>query len=563
MSERFTRVFSLPQNLYAENAPILIEAGAITKDNHTGKVFVQLKIRNITDSKIKAMTVKLNCNDTAGNPVGDPVSYQYLDLDAEYQTVFGNKSAISLPDSASRSFTFVVTEVVFDDLSSISLEQAIWEPLPEEKELLCDTLSPNLLEQYQITYGDDCCYKAKIYKDLWQCACGHFSKMDHLCPICGNANSLLDVNLEDLQKECNDRLEAEAKQAEEDRIKFARAKKKLMIASIIAAPFVILLIVFGCLSSKYNEVINSDFYGALSDSLEEFDSSGFVSTMEYDFFDKKISMNLQEKNDNGFAIYDPNADITLEQYTLYLTLESTNNQVTEVAYTTAKELGYNLDIEMNLYLNDDAKTLFMANKNGETIHFILDMQKEKAKVLPQMEKKVQTLLDEKKYYDVLDYIDDNIMDSNVDEQYITFKDSAVFSNAQNYANAMNKYDNSVSVEDFNIIISSLDEVDDSFRDTKDLKKTVKSEYKKIKSFSGTYTKPDGEDTDFLRIKDGKVTTGTIYSYIGERTHGTYPIEQKKENGKITYEILWGKISFKGSQVTLSSDTSYGGTYTKK
>ena len=36
MSERYSKVFALSENLYATGSPIIIEAGALQKDNQTG-----------------------------------------------------------------------------------------------------------------------------------------------------------------------------------------------------------------------------------------------------------------------------------------------------------------------------------------------------------------------------------------------------------------------------------------------------------------------------------------------------------------------------------------------
>ena len=49
MSERYSKLFSLPENLYAEGAPVIVSAGNLLKDNQTGKVLAQLKIKNITE----------------------------------------------------------------------------------------------------------------------------------------------------------------------------------------------------------------------------------------------------------------------------------------------------------------------------------------------------------------------------------------------------------------------------------------------------------------------------------------------------------------------------------
>lgn len=59
MSERYTRLFALPENLYAEGSPVLLSAGALLKDNETGKVLVQLKIKNIGSKTIKAAKVRV------------------------------------------------------------------------------------------------------------------------------------------------------------------------------------------------------------------------------------------------------------------------------------------------------------------------------------------------------------------------------------------------------------------------------------------------------------------------------------------------------------------------
>ena len=64
MSERYTRLFSLPENLYAEGAPILITAGALLKDNQTGNVLAQLKFKNIEGKKVKAIKAQLTLLDT-------------------------------------------------------------------------------------------------------------------------------------------------------------------------------------------------------------------------------------------------------------------------------------------------------------------------------------------------------------------------------------------------------------------------------------------------------------------------------------------------------------------
>ena len=79
MSERFSKLFTLPENLYCPGAPVMIAAGAIQKDNETGRVLGQLKLKNIQDRSIKAVKVAVSPFDTAGKPLGGPIEHQYLE----------------------------------------------------------------------------------------------------------------------------------------------------------------------------------------------------------------------------------------------------------------------------------------------------------------------------------------------------------------------------------------------------------------------------------------------------------------------------------------------------
>ena len=115
MTNRYSRLFTLPSALYATGSPVVIVAGALLKDNQTGKVLGQLKLRSISPKHIKAVKVCITTMDTAARILGEPIEYQYLDLSVPRNTEFGQKTAISLPDAATRSFTVSVTEVVFSD----------------------------------------------------------------------------------------------------------------------------------------------------------------------------------------------------------------------------------------------------------------------------------------------------------------------------------------------------------------------------------------------------------------------------------------------------------------
>lgn len=120
MAERYTRLYSLQENLYQEGSPILISAGALLKDNSTGKLLVQLKFRNISNYVINAVKVKINTFDPAGTVLKGVESFSYLDLSVEKDGDFGQKKPIPLPDVTTRSFSVEVLSVVHSGGSYVS-----------------------------------------------------------------------------------------------------------------------------------------------------------------------------------------------------------------------------------------------------------------------------------------------------------------------------------------------------------------------------------------------------------------------------------------------------------
>lgn len=115
MSERYSRLFSLPGNLYTDGSPVLITAGALLKDNRNGKVLAQLKFRNISQKAIRSVKVKINACDTANCPLAGVDAFSYLDLTVAAGEEFGQSKPIYLPDATTRSFTVEILSVVFAD----------------------------------------------------------------------------------------------------------------------------------------------------------------------------------------------------------------------------------------------------------------------------------------------------------------------------------------------------------------------------------------------------------------------------------------------------------------
>ena len=262
MSERYARLFALPENLYASGAPVVIAAGALLKDNETGRVLAQLKLRSISSRQIKGGAVTVAPLDTVGKPLGEAVEHQYLDLRAARNTEFGQKVPVPLPDPATRGFSAAVSEVYFADNTTWTAGDAPWEPLTPPEPLERALGDRELAEQYRRRYGHDCRFLYREEKDLWRCPCGALNRREEeQCHLCRRkAAELAALDLEKLKADRDLRLAEERKKAEEaraaaeERAKAAAEKRAAMMVKVkkiarIAVPAVIVLIVAGVLIS--------------------------------------------------------------------------------------------------------------------------------------------------------------------------------------------------------------------------------------------------------------------------------------------------------------------------
>ena len=240
MSERYSKVFSLPENLYAEGAPVIIAAGALLKDNQTGQVVAQLKLRNISPKTIKAATVCLFPMNTAGQPLGDAVRYEYLDLSSSRDADFGSKSAIPMPDKTTRSFGIRVAEVIFADNSAWSNSDVIWEPL-KKPEALDSRLDGKMVKQFRMEYGAGTKNFLLEQKDLWHCICGAVNRQGETqCHSCGKSiHDLKKLDLETLKEHTVQRVAKEREQAEKKAAATQKIIKILATVLIVAAVFCI------------------------------------------------------------------------------------------------------------------------------------------------------------------------------------------------------------------------------------------------------------------------------------------------------------------------------------
>lgn len=282
MSERYSKLYALPENLYAEGSPVIIAAGALLKDNQTGKVLAQLKLRNIAKKTIKAVSVCVEPLDTVGKPLGEVVSYQYLDLHADRDIDFGQKSPIALPDAATRSFAVSVSEVIFTDNSIWDGVSLPWEALNKPAPL--DSLNDSeLAKQFRMEFGSSCEILPSEQKDLWFCVCGALNRKEEAsCHRCSKTLSTLQsIDMDELRRAKDARRAAEKEQAEKEAAAAKVKAKKMGKIAAIVVPILVVLIVAAVIIS--NSVKKSNAYefalslvesGQYEDAIEHFTALG-------------------------------------------------------------------------------------------------------------------------------------------------------------------------------------------------------------------------------------------------------------------------------------------------
>ena len=227
MSERYLKLFSLEENLYIPGSPVLIAAGALLKDTQTGRILGQLKLQSISDQSIKAATVALVPLNTVDNPLGEPVSYQYLDLKVTRDAYWGSQDPIRFSDPSTRAYTASVKEVIFSDNSIWTAPNSAWKALPAKTTLETQLDDFELATQYRMHFGMDCQYGYQTAEDLWYCPCGAINHQgESVCHACQkDRNELAGGDWDLLRKEAAERVAQ--KLSEEEALAAEKKAKQL------------------------------------------------------------------------------------------------------------------------------------------------------------------------------------------------------------------------------------------------------------------------------------------------------------------------------------------------
>lgn len=356
MGDRFDRLFLNNKYIYVNGAPIIVEAGALLKDNVTQELLVQLKFRSISNKTIKAVTVCINTKDTAGRILDNRIEYQYLDLNIDRGVEFGQKTAIKIENKLVRGFDVYVSEVCFFDgtvwCNSKKDSHNIEEPNLFSK---CDGVTYEIEKQYRIEYGDNKKYLAKDIDDLWYCGCGCINHSNeskcHNCRV--DHDKIINIDLESLRKNSVQRIEKEEQDREqlqkEQEEKMKKYNKFLKVAALFAIVLITLIVV-----NKYLIKPMSSQKARISDIEIEIDSG--------EYFKALSDMNSLENTsyiENRFSVAEQKAlDGLISEFK-----------------TEPESMSLDSIIVM---LDGLEKDFFDRNKIAEVKNFILDTQYNKA-----------------------------------------------------------------------------------------------------------------------------------------------------------------------------------------
>ncbi len=197
---RFNIVFDIGKSLYAKDTKIVIEKAVLTKDSETGKVFAQIKMKNVLSQTLVAVKVLLTGYDVSGEKLEEK-EFSYLDLAAKQGREFGQKTPVDFQNSTVRSFNIKITETVYSDGSKLTGTESEYYPVPKP-EALMRKLTAAEIKQYKHDNVQTAQYIIKEFLDLWICTCGEMNTIDNdTCYSCGasreNLKHTLDKSLLD------------------------------------------------------------------------------------------------------------------------------------------------------------------------------------------------------------------------------------------------------------------------------------------------------------------------------------------------------------------------------
>lgn len=292
MQERYKKLFSLPNKLYSEESPVIIESGALHLDTKTNRVLAQIKLLSVTDKIIISAKISITQTESAMRQIGEPIIHTYLDLNVFKDQNFGSKTPIFMTDNNTRAFIVNVEECIFADKTIWSCKDT-FSAIPTQKSIYNFLKTETAINYYISLYGKNANCVYAEYADLKLCTCGKINKNTENCTKCNcSLQELKNIDFADLYKKAEhiaeeERLEKE-RQAELERefaIRKAKLNKKISLITIptvcVIISLTILLTTVIIPYSKYNSAIKQLNAGNFVEAYESLiDLNGYKDSAE-------------------------------------------------------------------------------------------------------------------------------------------------------------------------------------------------------------------------------------------------------------------------------------------
>ncbi len=305
MAERYSQLYSLQKNLYAPGSPLVITSGHLLLDSQSSHLFIQLRMRNISDKSISSVKVLFIGYDSSGGELCRE-NHTYSGLNAARDSIFGSKDTVILPDMVIRSFTVQLLAVSFSDGSQCVCGSVTWQPLPEQISLNVHLFDAELVRQYQLETTDMSQFLPVETQDIWLCACGEINRKGTVCYQCGQTLEKCKscLNLSFLRENKSLRLSNDAIEeaiSEEKRQSIGKTLLRVFLVLLpvmITAALILGVYKFSSIrSSMYNEATRLYEVGEFADAAVLFGKLG-------DFHDSKDLLTKCKRADAEIASYE-------------------------------------------------------------------------------------------------------------------------------------------------------------------------------------------------------------------------------------------------------------------
>lgn len=319
--ERYNRLLTLDCPQWEKECPVMLEKGALLKDNLICQNILQLQFKNIVTKSIVALNIEVQCCSKMDSKILEKVGQEYLDLNISCGNVFGANIPIVLSKDNTRKFTIIVKNVIFED-DTVYKQEIILSKIMESTSLYkMGSLQKFYLAELKEKGIDvDVMAIPKQYDNYWYCTCGMMNDSDNeKCIACNSQLADLmiaanETNLIEKQKAEKERLEKQNDEKKKSRLK--KAKKIAFVAVIIVIVVAVISII-----KEMNIIDKYEFEKRYRNTVEQCE-------MIADSFNLSSDEIQVKKLDNGYQ----SVNIAVKEELSKDDLEDIENQINNIGY---------------------------------------------------------------------------------------------------------------------------------------------------------------------------------------------------------------------------------------